>query len=49
VFNTLGHFMGRIEVKNGASISNAIFTRFGQSGMYVVKQGAMVKTISVRE
>ncbi|OIP51031.1 MAG: hypothetical protein AUK31_04660 [Fibrobacteres bacterium CG2_30_45_31] len=49
VFNMLGNFIGKIEVQNGASISDIIFTKFGEPGVYMVKQGAIVKAISVRK
>ena len=49
VFNMLGNFIGKIEVQNGASISDVIFTKFGEPGVYMVKQGAIVKAISVRK
>ena len=49
VFNMLGNFIGKIEVQNGASISDVIFTKFGEPGVYMIKQGAIVKAISVRK
>ncbi len=49
VFNMLGNFIGKIEVQNGASISDVLFAKFGQPGVYMVKQGAIVKSISVQK
>ncbi|MFA6836843.1 MAG: glycoside hydrolase family 11 protein [Fibrobacteraceae bacterium] len=49
VFNALGNFMGTVEVKNGASISGIIFTKFGKPGVYLAKQGSTVKAISVKK
>jgi hypothetical protein len=49
VFNMLGNSIGKIEVQNGASISEVLFAKFGEPGVYMIKQGAIVKAISVRK
>lgn len=47
VFNMQGKFLGTVEKFGNNSLSEVIFAKFKQSGVYMVKQGATVKTVSV--
>lgn len=47
VFNMNGKFLGKVNVASGASLRDALYAKFGKSGVYMVKTGSAVKTISV--
>ena len=46
VFDMQGRALGKVDVANGASIADALFAKFQQTGIYMVKQGS--KLIQVR-
>ena len=48
VFNMIGKFMGKVEVSEGSSISDAVYAKFGKAGVYMVKQGSAVMPLSVK-
>lgn len=48
VFNMIGKFMGKVEVGEGSSISDAVYAKFGKAGVYMVKQGSAVMPLSVK-
>lgn len=44
----IGKFMGKVEVGEGSSISDAVYAKFGKAGVYMVKQGSAVMPLSVK-
>lgn len=48
VFNMIGKYMGKVEVSEGSSISDAVYAKFGKAGVYMVKQGSAVMPLSVK-
>ena len=49
VFDMQGKYLGTVELKAGASLKEIVVNKFGKSGMYLLKQGAAVKVISVEK
>ena len=49
VFDMQGKFLGTVELKAGASLKEIVVSKFGKSGMYLLKQGAAVKVVSVEK
>ena len=49
VFDMQGKFLGTVELKAGASLKEIVVNKFGKSGMYLLKQGAAVKVVSVEK
>lgn len=47
VFNMQGKYLGTVEKFGNNTLSDAIFAKFRQSGVYMVKQGSTVKAVSV--
>ena len=47
VFDMQGRSLGSVTFANGASINDAIFAKFGKAGVYMVKIGGKVRSISV--
>jgi hypothetical protein len=47
VFDMQGKLLGKVELAEGASLKEAIAAKFNASGVYTVKQGSLIKTISV--
>jgi len=47
VFDMQGKLLGKVELVEGASLKDAIAAKFNASGVYTVKQGSLIKTISV--
>ena len=46
VFNATGRYIGTLEATSGATLSDALFAKFGKDGIYMVKSGS--KTMSVK-
>lgn len=42
-----GRALGKVEVVAGASISDALFAKFQQTGVYMVKQGGKLTQVRV--
>ena len=49
VFNTLGNYIGKIDVRSGTDLSDAIFIKFGKPGVYMIKQGNVVRAVAVKK
>jgi hypothetical protein len=47
VFDMQGKLLGKVELAKGASLKEAIAAKFNASGVYMVKQGSVIKTVSV--
>jgi hypothetical protein len=47
VFDMQGKFLGKVELAEGSSLKEAVAAKFNASGVYMVKQGSMIKTVSV--
>ena len=47
VFDMQGRALGKVEVVAGASISDALFAKFQQTGVYMVKQGGKLTQVRV--
>ena len=47
VFDMQGNFLGKVELKNGVSLKQAVESKFARSSVYLVKRGAFAKTIAV--
>ena len=47
IFNTQGRYLGNIELQTGSSLSEAIFSKFGKAGIYMVKNGSKAMTVKV--
>ena len=48
VFDLQGRLLGWISVNKGASVSIAVGAKFHRAGLYVVKDGGALRTISVK-
>lgn len=46
VFGANGRYLGDVDLQPGTSIHDALFAKFGKTGVYMVKNGS--KTISVK-
>jgi hypothetical protein len=42
-----GRNLGRVDVANGASVSDALFAKFQKAGIYMVKQGNKLAQVRV--
>ena len=42
-----GRNIGKVDVANGSSIADALFAKFQQAGIYMVKQGGRVDRVRV--
>ena len=49
VFDMQGKFLGTVELKSGASLQEIVAAKFQRSGMFLLKQGAAVKVVSVEK
>lgn len=47
VFDMQGNFLGKVELKSGLSLKQAVESKFARSSVYLVKRGAFAKTIAV--
>ena len=47
VFDMQGRSLGRVTFAYGTSLNDAIFAKFGKAGVYMVRIGSKVKSISV--
>ena len=47
VFDMQGRNLGRVDVANGASVSDALFAKFQKTGIYMVKQGSKFTQVRV--
>ena len=47
VFDMQGKFLGKVELVEGSSLKEALAAKFNASGVYMVKQGSVIKTVSV--
>ena len=47
VFDMQGNFLGKVELKSGLSLKQAVANKFARSSVYLVKRGAFAKTIAV--
>ena len=47
VFDMQGRMLGKVDVANGASITEALFAKFQKVGIYMVKQGSKFQTVRV--
>lgn len=47
VFDMQGRNLGRVDVANGASVSDALFVKFQKAGIYMVKQGNKLAQVRV--
>jgi len=47
VFDMQGRSLGSVTFANGVSINDAIFAKFGKTGVYMVKVGGKIRSISV--
>lgn len=47
VFDMQGRNLGRVDVANGASVSDALFAKFQKAGIYMVKQGNKLAQVRV--
>ena len=47
VFDMQGNFLGKVELKNGVSLKQAVESKFARSSVYLVKRGAFAKTIAI--
>lgn len=47
VFDMQGRNLGRVDVANGASVSDALFAKFQKAGIYMVKQGNKLTQVRV--
>ena len=47
VFDMQGRNLGKVDVANGASIADALFAKFQQTGIYMVKQGSKLTQVRV--
>jgi len=47
VFDMQGNFLGKVELKDGLSLKQAVESKFARSSVYLVKRGAFAKTIAV--
>ena len=47
VFDMQGRSLGSVTFANGTSLNDAIFAKFGKAGVYMVRIGSKVKSISV--
>ena len=48
VFDAQGRFVSSFETENDASLISAIKDKFFHSGIFLVKQGGMVRSITVK-
>ena len=48
VFDMQGKFLGTVSITQGASLNKAIKNKFHNAGVYMVKQGNAMKSISVK-
>lgn len=48
VFDMQGRFLGKIEVKNGEALNEALKARFHKAGAYLVKQGHLMQRVNVK-
>ena len=42
-----GKFLGKVELVEGSSLKEVLAAKFNASGVYMVKQGSVIKTVSV--
>nr|WP_294653470.1 carbohydrate-binding protein [Fibrobacter succinogenes] len=47
VFDMQGRTLGKVDVAAGASIADALFAKFQQTGVYMVKQGSKLTQVRV--
>ena len=47
VFDLQGRLLGDVEIAKGAKLKDALLAKFGKTGVYMVKDGGKVKTVSV--
>ena len=47
VFDMQGKYLGKVEVTEGASLKEAVATKFNAAGVYMVKQGSRISTVRV--
>ena len=48
VFDMQGKFLGTVSTTQGANLSIAIKNKFHNAGIYMVKQGSSMKSVSVK-
>ena len=48
VFDMQGKFLGTVSITQGASLNKAIKNKFHNAGVYMVKQGSAMKSVSVK-
>lgn len=47
VFDVQGKYLGKVESRDGTSLNDAVFMKFGKTGVYMVKRDGKVKMLSV--
>lgn len=47
VFDMQGHLLGKVEVSQGARIGDVLMSRFHKAGIYLLKNGNSLQTVSV--
>ena len=47
VFDVQGKYLGKVEFRDGTSLNDAVFMKFGKTGVYMVKRDGKVKMLSV--
>lgn len=47
VFDVQGKYLGKVEFRDGTSLNDAVFMKFGKAGVYMVKRDGKVKMLSV--
>lgn len=48
VFDAMGKFLGKVDMKDGAALDAALKANFHKSGIYLVKQGNFVQRVNVK-
>ena len=48
VFDVQGKYLGKVELRDGTSLNDAVFMKLGKTGVYMVKYDGKVKMLSVR-
>ena len=47
VFDVQGKYLGKVELRDGTSLNDAVFMKLGKTGVYMVKYDGKVKMLSV--
>ena len=47
VFDVQGKYLGKVELRDGTSLNDAVFLKLGKTGVYMVKYDGKVKMLSV--